>query len=594
VLKYDHNPQYKLKRIFFMADDSQKALKEAAKAYKSGDRQKAQQILLNLVSTDDQNERAWLLLSAVVETLEDREVALENVITLNPNNEKARKGLELVRQKLAARKPSEPLGGAGWSNIDTDTVQQHETYGWDGPAEGDDQNPFAASDSPPITEQIDWGGVPQSGSSGASSVDWGSEEDSAQAAYGSGRQIDQPSASEYDNMIGGLGLPGSESESDSSGESGWGDIDPDAIFGSTSSTADSSSDLDDSGWGSMDTATQEAAANTASGLGNSPASEPVVSDDDPFAGWESSGEATSSDAFASSDWDSADQTTASNDDPWADFGAWDEPDATASPAASEEPFGSTDSAASSWDIAAKPTDADSPASDSGSWAAADSGDQFGSTDDPFTSSQPHTPTSDFSATDDPFGSEDDPLTSSQPAEKSSGFGIASDSFGIVDDPFASDQPDEQRSGFEAADDPFASSQSAPQGGGFGSVANDPFGSDDDPFASSQPVEQRSGFGPADDPFGTDDDLFGADDDPFATDMMASPIEQSQTKVADKKRKKKSAASTIKPEHAEYFKLIPTEIEAPASPLAGNSTALIGVLVLVLLNVAAVIGIISQL
>lgn len=544
-----------------MANDSQKALKDAAKAYKEGDRQKAQEILLDLVSRDEQNEKAWLLLSAVVDTLEDREVALENVITINPGNDKARKGLELVRQKLAARKPPTPLGGAGWSDIDTDTVQEHEPFGWDGPGdENDNKNPFAPSDSPPITEQIDWGDVPQGGTSSASSVDWGTSDDSAPAAYGSGRQIKQPSASEYDNMIGGLGLPGAGTAKDASGESGWGDVDPSAIFSDSSSTSED--DWGDSDWGSTDSTASEF-EEVDDPWGSSPA-QTATTDDDPFASWESSGEATSSNAASSTATD-----TATGDDPWGNFGGWDEPDAVASSAVSSDPFASTDDSVNDWDTETSETDSGGPAGDWGSWGAADDSDAFGTDDDPFASSQPAVQSSGFSAADDPFAS-------SQPSAKSGGFGIASDSFGISDDSFDDDDDDE----------PLVSSPPAVQSASFGAAKN--------PFASSQPAAQSSGFGFNDDPFGEDDDPFAADDDPFGSEAAAPVAEKSQKKKEKQPRQKKAAAPAMSGEYAEYFKLIPGEIEAPTSPLSGSPIVLVGVAVLVMLNIAALLSILSQL
>ncbi|MCI0709128.1 MAG: hypothetical protein L0154_03100 [Chloroflexi bacterium] len=563
-----------------MVNDSQKALKDAAKAYQGGDRRKAQEILLDLVSRDETNEKAWLLLSAVVDTLEDREVALENVITLNPGNEKARKGLELVRQKLAAKKPPTPLGGAGWSDIDTDTIQEHERFGWDGPVDADDdKNPFAPSDAPPITEQIDWGDVPQGSTSSASSVDWGTGDTSAPAAYGSGRQIKQPSASEYDNMIGGLGLPGGDTTKDSSGSSGWGDVDPSAIFSDSSSTSED--DWDDSGGGSTDSTTS-AFEEVDDAWDSSPA-QTGTTDDDPFGGWESSGEATSSNAAAS------------DKDPWGDFGGWDEPDAVASPVVSSDPFGSTDDSAGGWDTDTNQTDSDAPAGDWGSWGAADDGDPFASDDDPFVSSQPPTQSGGSTAADAP-------VASSKPVAKSSGFGIASDSFGISDDtvdndddePFASSPPAVQSSGFGAAKNPFASSQPAAQRGGFG-VADDSFDDDDEPFASSQPIARSGGFGFNGDPFGDDDDPFADEDNPFGSGAPAPVTEKPQKKAKEKQpRQKKAAAPAMSGQYAEYFRLIPTEIEAPASPLSASPIVLVGVAVLVLLNIAALFGILSQL
>ena len=77
-------------------------LKTAIQAAKAGDRDKAQQLLTQIVAQDEQNETAWLWLSGVVKTKEDRQVCLENVLTINPNNEIAKKGMK----KLGLSSPS--------------------------------------------------------------------------------------------------------------------------------------------------------------------------------------------------------------------------------------------------------------------------------------------------------------------------------------------------------------------------------------------------------------------------------------------------------------------------------------------------------
>jgi tetratricopeptide (TPR) repeat protein len=68
-------------------------LPEAIRAARAGQREQARTLLLQIVEEDENNELAWLWLSGVVETDEDRRVCLENVLALNPNNEVARRGL---------------------------------------------------------------------------------------------------------------------------------------------------------------------------------------------------------------------------------------------------------------------------------------------------------------------------------------------------------------------------------------------------------------------------------------------------------------------------------------------------------------------
>jgi tetratricopeptide (TPR) repeat protein len=71
---------------------------------------------MQVVEADQENVTAWLWLSGVVDSLEDQEICLENVLALDPANQAARQGLDWVqRQKqnqagtfTPARKPASP------------------------------------------------------------------------------------------------------------------------------------------------------------------------------------------------------------------------------------------------------------------------------------------------------------------------------------------------------------------------------------------------------------------------------------------------------------------------------------------------------
>lgn len=63
-----------------------------------GDKEQAQELLLQVVEADEENEEAWLWLSGAVDTADDQMIALENVLALNPDNQYARMGLELLQQ----------------------------------------------------------------------------------------------------------------------------------------------------------------------------------------------------------------------------------------------------------------------------------------------------------------------------------------------------------------------------------------------------------------------------------------------------------------------------------------------------------------
>lgn len=73
------------------------SLDEAIEAIRMGDREQGRQILEEILETEESNEEVWLWLSSVVDTDEDREICLENVLALDPNNGVAQKGLEALR-----------------------------------------------------------------------------------------------------------------------------------------------------------------------------------------------------------------------------------------------------------------------------------------------------------------------------------------------------------------------------------------------------------------------------------------------------------------------------------------------------------------
>ncbi|RLC62262.1 MAG: hypothetical protein DRI48_09765 [Chloroflexi bacterium] len=75
-------------------------LREGIAAVKAGERQRARDLLLRVVEHDEENVSAWLWLSAVVETPEDQETCLANVLTLDPDNQAAARGIAVVRKKL--------------------------------------------------------------------------------------------------------------------------------------------------------------------------------------------------------------------------------------------------------------------------------------------------------------------------------------------------------------------------------------------------------------------------------------------------------------------------------------------------------------
>jgi Flp pilus assembly protein TadD len=80
--------------------DTTELLQQGIALAKAGRREEARTILLQVVEQDERNESAWLWLSGLVDSDDDKAIALENVLTLNPNNEWAKRGLQMLGRPL--------------------------------------------------------------------------------------------------------------------------------------------------------------------------------------------------------------------------------------------------------------------------------------------------------------------------------------------------------------------------------------------------------------------------------------------------------------------------------------------------------------
>ena len=79
--------------------------REGVTAIREGDKKLGRAKLEAVIAQDQLHEEAWLWLSAVVENHEERIICLENVLTINPDNQRAKRGLAKLR---AAAQPSPP------------------------------------------------------------------------------------------------------------------------------------------------------------------------------------------------------------------------------------------------------------------------------------------------------------------------------------------------------------------------------------------------------------------------------------------------------------------------------------------------------
>lgn len=79
-----------------MSANVEAMVKEGIRAFKANKKEEARALWEKATELDQYNEQAWLWLSAVVETDDDKRTCLENVLFINPNNANAKKGLEMI------------------------------------------------------------------------------------------------------------------------------------------------------------------------------------------------------------------------------------------------------------------------------------------------------------------------------------------------------------------------------------------------------------------------------------------------------------------------------------------------------------------
>ena len=91
-----------------MSANVEAMVREGENALKAGRKEEARALLMKAVELDELNEEAWLWLSAVVATPEDQQTCLENVMAINPSNERARQGLKYLEQQRAGVVPTPP------------------------------------------------------------------------------------------------------------------------------------------------------------------------------------------------------------------------------------------------------------------------------------------------------------------------------------------------------------------------------------------------------------------------------------------------------------------------------------------------------
>jgi hypothetical protein len=80
-----------------MSDRVAQLLYDGALAVTQGRKEAAQQLLMQVIELDEQNEQAWLWLSGAVDDPADQQIALENVLAINPASIPAQEGLRMLQ-----------------------------------------------------------------------------------------------------------------------------------------------------------------------------------------------------------------------------------------------------------------------------------------------------------------------------------------------------------------------------------------------------------------------------------------------------------------------------------------------------------------
>src|SRR5512145_591785 len=78
-------------------------LQEAITAAQAGQRAEARGLLMQVVEADERNETAWMWLAGVLDDPEEMRICLENVLHLNPANERAQQGLAWIDERYGPR-----------------------------------------------------------------------------------------------------------------------------------------------------------------------------------------------------------------------------------------------------------------------------------------------------------------------------------------------------------------------------------------------------------------------------------------------------------------------------------------------------------
>ncbi|MBA3871909.1 MAG: hypothetical protein H0X30_22410 [Anaerolineae bacterium] len=155
-------------------------VREGISAYRAGHKEEARTLLLRAVEIDQYNEQAWLWLSAVVETPEEQRTCLDNVLTINPNSERAKQGIDMLDQKFGSSPKVSPT-------------------------QAEDVMAGSSFTAPPAPAR------PSSDDELPSSIEWEAPV-TASSSSSSNYKVNEPSEKEYDDWVSKLNIGNAESE----------------------------------------------------------------------------------------------------------------------------------------------------------------------------------------------------------------------------------------------------------------------------------------------------------------------------------------------------------------------------------------------
>lgn len=130
-----------------MSANVEAMVREGANAFKAGKRDEARALLTKAVELDPYHEEGWLWLSGAVESPEDQRTCLENVLAINPNNLRAKKGVEYLSGPAVAvsSAPPAPVARATESSVE-----------WGDPADIAAPAPVPPTKEPSPSEYDEW------------------------------------------------------------------------------------------------------------------------------------------------------------------------------------------------------------------------------------------------------------------------------------------------------------------------------------------------------------------------------------------------------------------------------------------------------